>query len=124
MDGITFNADALTVKDRKIYDAMNDQEKQSYQKLWIQIQEHKRKLRQLSNASKSRIRREFYSNSKKERKERAHRLIERGAIMEAYFEGLSQMNNNDVEEIVQTAAANGDVQAIVQGIQSRKEQEQ
>ena len=124
MEGITFDVNALTAKERKLFNAMNDQEKESYQKLWIRIQEYRRRLKQLGNASKSRIHREIYSSSKKERKERAHRLIERGAIMEAYIDGLSRMNSDEVKEVIQTAASNGDVQAVVQSIQSRKEQEQ
>lgn len=124
MNEVTFDIEQLSAKERKLYDAMNAQEKQSYQKLWIRIQEYRRRLKQLSNASKSRIHREEYTNSRKERKERAHRLIERGAIMEAYFDGLSKMTNDEVEEVAKTAASSDMVQSVVQGIQSRKEQEQ
>ena len=121
MEAIRFDAEQLTSRDRKVYDAMNEHEQQVFQRIWIQIEEQKRKLKQLSNASKSRIRREFYSNSKRERKERAHRLIERGAMMEAYIDGLSSMNNDEVKEVVQTAASSDLVQAAVLGIQRRKE---
>ena len=121
MEAIRFDAEQLTSRDRKVYDAMNEHEQQVFQRIWIQIEEQKRKLKQLSNASKSRIRREFYSNSKRERKERAHRLIECGAMMEAYIDGLSSMNNDEVKEVVQTAASSDLVQAAVLGIQKRKE---
>ena len=124
MGEIIFDIDVLTVRDRKIYDAMNDQEKKAYQKIWIEIQDNKLKLKQLSNASKSRLRREFYTASRKERRERAHRLIEHGALMEAYFDGLSKMNPAEVKEVVQTAASCDIVQAAIQGIQNRKEQEE
>ncbi len=122
MEGITFSIDYLTARDRKVYESMNDQEQQDFQKLWIQIEEHKRKLKQLSNSSKLRIHRETYATSKKERKERAHRLIGHGALMEAYIDGLSRMKPEDVEKIVQTAASCDQVQTAIQNIQKRKEQ--
>lgn len=122
MDGIVFDVDQLSVRDRKLYDAMNKQEQQDYRKIWSQIEEQKRKLRQLSNASKSRIRREFYSNSKKERKERTHRLIERGAILESYIEGASHMNNDDVKKLLQKAISNVMLQETLHEIESQNNQ--
>ena len=122
MEGIRFDVEQLNVRDREVYDAMNEQEKLDYQKIWSQIEEQKRKLRQLSNASKSRIRREFYSNSRKERKERAHRLIERGAILESYIDGAASMKNEDVKKLLQKALTNVMVQEALHETELQKNQ--
>lgn len=98
---IQFDYSKLNKTDKKIYDAMNDSEKEKYESTWIQIETLKVKQTQQINASKERATREKKALAEKERKERNHRLIERGAILESFIENPTDFTNNEIKEIME-----------------------
>ena len=95
-----FDIEKLNKKDRKAYEEMNDSEKVKFEKAWIQMESQKLRLFQYMNASKERNNREKKVQAEKERKERTHRLIERGAILEAYIKDPMDFTNDEIKQIV------------------------
>ncbi len=57
---------------------------------------HKKKSKQLKNKHKQLIQRE----KQKERKARTRRLIERGAILESYFDNPKLISNDEIKDIL------------------------
>ncbi len=97
---VVFDVEKLNKTDRKIYDAMTDTERQAFERTWIQIETQKIRLMQQKNASKERANRERRALAEKERKERTHRLIERGAILEAYISESLDFSNEEIKQIL------------------------
>lgn len=97
---ISFDFEKLSKRDQALYGAMNDSEKQNFEKTWIQIETLKQRQVQQKNMSRERVAKEKRVLAEKERKERAHRLIERGAILEAYLAKPLDFSNDDIKELI------------------------
>jgi len=100
MDTPKFDFSKLNKSEQKVYVAMNDSEKVNYERTWIQLETCKQKLNQQKNASQLRAAREKKSLAEKERKERNHRLIERGAILESLIESPLDFNNEEIKTML------------------------
>lgn len=98
---INFDYEKLNKDDKKIYDAMTEAERQAFEKTWIMIETQKAKLVQQKNKSKERNRREQKVLADKSRKERTHRLIERGAILESFLRDPEKMSNDQVKALLE-----------------------
>lgn len=103
MTSIEFDFNKLNKKEQNLYIQMNDTEKADYERIWIQIETQKLRLEQCRNRSKIRNQREKKYLAEKDRKERTHRLIERGAILESYIEDPTDFTNDDIKAIVSVA---------------------
>ncbi len=101
MDPITFDKAKLNKEDTKTYDTMTAAEKASYEKTWVLLETQKAKLLQKKNKAKTRYQREQKALSEKSRKERTHRLIERGAILESLIEHPEDFSNEDIKAILE-----------------------
>ncbi len=100
METVVFDINELTKRDQYIYENMSENEKKQYEKLWETMKTKELKLQQLQNASKDRVQREKKALSEKERKERNHRLIERGAIVESLIPNSTKLSNSQIKEIL------------------------
>ncbi len=100
MEPIRFDYEKLNRDDRRIYDLMTENEKETFERLWISIETQKLKLFQRKNAAKERDRREKTVLAERQRKERTHRLIERGAMLETFLEEPECLSNEQVMEIL------------------------
>ena len=120
MDKITFNIELLNKSDLSTYEKMSPTEKTSFEKIWVQIEEAKVKLQQQKNASMERAAREKKLLAEKERKERNHRLIERGAILEAYIDNPLDFSNDEIKEIVMMAVQETSVKAFIEQVRARR----
>ncbi len=98
---IFFDYEKLNKDDKKIYDAMKESERQAFEKTWIMIETQKAKLVQQKNRSKERNRREQKIISERVRKERTHRLIERGAILESFLRDPETMTNEQIKALLE-----------------------
>ena len=98
---IKFDYEKLNKDDKKIYDAMTDSERQAFEKTWVMIETQKAKLIQQKNRSKERNRREQKILADRSRKERTHRLIERGAILETFLRDPENMTNDQVKALLE-----------------------
>lgn len=119
MKNIMFDVNKLNKSDRKVYDAMSDSEKKSFEVTWILIEEQKMKLIQKKNASKERLAREKKTLAEKERKERNHRLIERGAILEANIKNPLDFSNEEIKEIVEKTFQSDYMRKYIEKVRSR-----
>lgn len=97
---IEFDISKLNKKDLATYHAMNDIEKSNYEKIWVQIETLKFKQIQQLNKSKERNAREKRTLAERQRKERTHRLIERGALLESFIPDAELYTNNEIGEIL------------------------
>ena len=97
---IEFDIEKLNKRDRASYEAMTASEQERFVRTWIQLENQKARLVQYMNASKERNNREKKVLAERERKERTHRLIERGAILEAYIRDPLDFSNEDIKTIV------------------------
>lgn len=97
---IEFDISKLNKKDLATYYAMNDIEKSNYEKIWVQIETLKFKQIQQLNKSKERNAREKRTLAERQRKERTHRLIERGALLESFIPDAALYTNNEIGEIL------------------------
>ncbi|MDO4509690.1 MAG: DUF3847 domain-containing protein [Lachnospiraceae bacterium] len=100
---MNFDYTKLNKSDQKIYDAMNDTEKKKYESIWVQIESLKEKQMQQKNASKERAAREKKAMAEKERKDRNHRLIERGSILESLIINSTDFTNEEIKRILEKA---------------------
>ncbi len=100
---VEFDFKKLNKKERAIYDQMSDSEKTDYERIWCQIETQKLRLEQCRNRSKLRNQREKKYLAEKDRRERTHRLIERGAILENYIDDPADFSNDDIKAIVSKA---------------------
>ena len=101
MDACVFDLTKLNKNEQKIYLGMTDSEKQAYEKTWIQLEKCKQRLIQQKNASQLRTAREQKALAEKERKARAHRLIERGAILESLINNASDFTNEELKALLE-----------------------
>lgn len=51
-----------------------------------------------------------------ERRERTHRLIERGAILESFASGLDKLTNEQVKELLAVALKNEEARQYLRGL--------
>jgi len=100
MDKILFQYERLNKTDKTIYDAMTESEKLSFEKTWVAIEIQKMRLQQQKIRSKERNRREHKVLAEKTRKERTHRLIERGAILESFLSDPENMTNDQIKTLL------------------------
>ena len=107
MTTVEFDFEKLNKKEQAIYRQMNDSEKADYVRIWIQIETQKLRLEQCRNRSKVRNQKEKKILAEKDRRERTHRLIERGAILESYIDDPTDFTNEKIKSIV-SAALNTD----------------
>ena len=103
MTTISFDYSKLNKKDQRSYDNMNEAEKASFERIWIQMETQKLRLDQCRNASKLRTQREKRFLAEKRKKERVHRLIQRGAILESFIDDAAELSNEDIKELIATA---------------------
>lgn len=101
METPRFNFEQLNKSEQKIYLAMTDSEKQNFERTWVQLEMCKLKLTQQKNASQMRTAREKKALAEKERKERTHRLIERGAILESLIENSLDFSNEEIKVLLE-----------------------
>lgn len=122
MEKIVFDYSKLNKTDKKIYDAMNDSEKEKYESTWIQIETLKVKQNQQKNASKERAAREKKALAEKERKERNHRLIERGAILESFIDNPTDFTNEEIKEMMEKTMTTDFMKRFVEEIRRRHQE--
>ena len=101
METPRFNFEQLNKSEQKIYLAMTDSEKQNFERTWMQLEMCKLKLTQQKNAFQMRTAREKKALAEKERKERTHRLIERGAILESLIENSLDFSNEEIKVLLE-----------------------
>ena len=111
---IVFSPDKLTKSERKAYDAMTPYEQSSYAKTWTLLEEQKVRLAQKVNASKERNAREQKALMERARKERTHRLIERGAIVESFIANPDKIDNEAFKNMLIDVFNNSSTQYILQ----------
>ncbi len=97
---IKFDYSKLNRNDKRYYDAMTDSEKQAFERIWINIETQKARLMQQKNLSRERANREHKVLAEKERKERNHRLIERGAILESCIDDPQLFSNEQIKDFL------------------------
>ncbi len=116
MTEIIFDYSKLNRNDKRCYDAMTDSEKQNFERIWVNIETQKARLMQQKNASRERANREHKALAEKERKERNHRLIERGAILESCINAPLDFSNDQIKEIVAKVFSAEPVKQYIEGI--------
>lgn len=124
MEKITFDYAKLNKTDKSIYESMTKAEKERYEATWTQIESLKRKQLQQINASKERAIREKKALADRERKERTHRLIERGAILESLIDSPTDFTNEDIKEIIEKAMTTDFIKQYIENIRMKKTNEQ
>jgi len=97
---VFFDYNKLNKRDQVFYNAMTDSERQIFEKTWIQIEMLKLKQQQQKNASRERAAKEKRAFAEKERKERTHRLVERGAIIESLIDGSPDLSNREFMDLM------------------------
>jgi hypothetical protein len=90
---------------------MTDYEKRAFERTWILIETNKVKLEQEKRRAMERDRRVRKDLSEKARKQRTHRLIERGAITEKFLP--ESFANDDLMNIFKEIFALEEVKSIV-----------
>ena len=116
-----FDINILNKKDRAIYEVMTESEKAKFEHTWVQLESQKLRLLQYKRASKERNNREKKLLAEKERKERTHRLIERGAILEHYINDPEDFSNDEIQTIVQNVMTHETVINYIEKIRARKQ---
>ena len=116
---IIFDIGRLNKKDQTVYEAMTDAEKASFEKTWILLEEQKLRLSQKKNAAKERASREKKALAVKERKERTHRLIDRGAILEANIKDPIDFSNDEIKEIVEHTMQTQFMRGFIEEVRNR-----
>lgn len=120
MDVPTFDFSQLNKAEQKVYLAMNDSEKQNYEKTWVQLETCKRKLVRQKNASQLRTAREHKSLAEKERKARAHRLIERGAIVESLIRDPLDFSNEELKILLEKLLSSDDAKELIEQMRTTR----
>lgn len=113
MADIIFNPEKLNKEDRKIFDMMTDSEKQNFERTWLMIETQKEKLRQQKTRSRERNRREQKEIAIRQRKERTHRLIERGALLESFVDGAEVCSNDVIKNLLIDLFNTSEAEAIL-----------
>lgn len=124
MEKITFDYAKLNKTDKSIYESMTKAEKERYEATWTQIESLKRKQLLQINASKERAIREKKALADRERKERTHRLIERGAILESLIDSPTDFTNEDIKEIIEKAMTTDFIKQYIENIRMKKTNDQ
>ena len=124
MEKITFDYAKLNKTDKSIYESMTKAEKERYEATWTQIESLKRKQLQQINASKERAIREKKALADRERKERTHRLIERGAILESLIDSPTDFTNEDIKKIIEKAMTTDFIKQYIENIRMKKPNDQ
>lgn len=93
---ILFDIEKLNLRDKHVFEAMSESEKDQFRKTWILLETQKARLQQQMNHSKERRAREQKILADKERKERTRRLIERGAILEKFVSDPEKLTNDEI----------------------------
>ena len=124
MEKITFDYAKLNKTDKSIYESMTKAEKERYEATWTQIESLKRKQLLQINASKERAIREKKALADRERKERTHRLIERGAILESLIDSPTDFTNEDIKEIIEKAMTTDFIKQYIENIRMKKTSDQ
>ena len=119
MNKVIFDINKLNKTEQKIYLEMSDNDKLQFEKIWIQLETQKLRLTQQMNASKERSVRNKKALQEKERKERAHRLIERGALLESMIENISDFTTDDLKVILQRTLTCEHGKQVVDQIRNR-----
>ena len=119
MNAIIFEKEKLNKKDRRIYDAMTDSEKAVFERTWISIETQKQRLTQCKNSSRERNLREKRVMAERERKERTHRLIEYGAILEANFPDHNYFDNKEISQILRYVFTKDDVSTYIEDLKNK-----
>ena len=115
-----FNVEKLTKRDRDVYEKMTDSEKEKFEKTWLMMEQQKLRLTQYMNASKERNQRERKVQAEKERKERTHRLIERGAILEKFINNPEDFSNEDILYILSQVFQQKSVVSFIEQMRKKK----
>lgn len=123
METVKFDINKLNKKDRAYYEKMNATEKEKFERFWEQRENLTLKLQQTQHASTERNARERKIQADKDRKERNHRLIERGAILEAFIKDADDFTNKQIEDIL-AKAMNQYMQNYIEQIRYQKQEEQ
>ena len=97
---IVFERDKLTEKEKDLYNQMNEKQKASFEKNWISLEKQKLKMKQ----AQARMTKLKNATKEKERKERAHRLIELGATIEKTIRD-TDMPEETVKHLIEIGAA-------------------
>ena len=113
MADILFNPEKLNKEDRKIFDMMTEFEKQNFERTWLMIETQKEKLRQQKTKSKERNRREQKENAIRQRRERTHRLIERGALLESFIDSAEECSNEVIKNLLIELFNTSEAEAIL-----------
>ncbi len=116
MEEITFDYSKLNRNDKRCYDVMTDSEKQNFERIWVNIETQKARLMQHKNSSRERLNREHKALAEKERRERNHRLIERGAILESYISEPLDFSNDQIKVIIAKVFSTDSVKQYIEGI--------
>lgn len=77
---VTFSYDSLSVNEKKLYDKLSDSQKKTFEKKWLDVEKQKEKTKQ----AKAQLSKMAAAQRSKEQKERNHRLIVLGGIIEKY----------------------------------------
>ncbi len=77
---VIFNYDSLSVNEKKLYDKLSDTQKKTFEKKWLDVEKQKEKTKQ----AKAQLSKMAAAQRNKEQKERNHRLIVLGGIVEKY----------------------------------------
>ena len=116
-----FDVMKLSKKDRATYEVMTDPEKERFAKTWLQMENQKLRLCQYMRATKERNNREKKVFAEKERKERTHRLIERGAILESNIKDPLDFTSEQIGTIVSAVMRSPNVAAFIEDIRNAGE---
>ncbi len=119
MNAIVFDREKLNKNDRRIYDAMTDSEKTVFERTWVSIETQKQRLAQCKNSSKERNIREKRVMAERERKERTHRLIEYGAILESTLTDHRYFDNKEISKILRYAFSCDEVSTYIEDLKNK-----
>lgn len=103
MNDIIFDINKLNKNDRKLYELMTEKEKMDFSKNWVSLETQKIKLKQQQNAARQRVARNKKLESERLRRERAHILIERGAICNSLIQNAEEFSNDEIKRILTKA---------------------
>jgi hypothetical protein len=115
-----FNIENLNKRDREVYEKMTPSEKERFEHTWLMMEQQKLRLTQYMNASKERNQREKKVQAEKERKERTHRLIERGAMLEASIKDPEDFSNEDIQHILKSVMSTRTVVDYIEKMRFKK----
>lgn len=119
MEKLFFDYSKLNKTEKLIYDNMSKSEKEKFEATWVQIETLKKRQVQHIHASKERAQREKKALAEKERKERTHRLIERGAILESLIDNPTDFSNEEIKEMMEKTLTTDFMKRFIEEIRNR-----